>query len=70
MEMTPVILKQELIKIVCGDGTHILGEVFKDSWCSSHPWRVQLPKGAFPCRTKREALRISDLIFARLGEVK
>lgn len=39
-----------------------LGEVFKDEWYSKLPWRVQMPKGCLPCRTKREALRISEAI--------
>ena len=39
-----------------------LGDVFKDSWDPKFPWRVQLPKGRMPCKTKRDALRISQAV--------
>jgi hypothetical protein len=41
---------------------YTLGEVFKDEWDPKMPWRVQMPKGRMPCRTKRDALRISEAI--------
>jgi hypothetical protein len=43
--------------------THVLGEVFKDSWDSSYPWRVQMPNGRMPFRTRKEALRVSEVIL-------
>lgn len=43
--------------------THLIGEVWKDTFSSKEPWRVQLPRGRMPCRTKRQALAIRKSII-------
>lgn len=47
-----------------------LGEVFKDTWYSKLPWRVQLPKGRLPCRTKREAMRIGEAVKQTIRAIR
>ena len=39
---------------------HNLGEIWKDSFSSKYPWALQMPHGIYPCKTKREALRVKE----------
>ena len=41
---------------------HQLGEIWKDSFTSRYPWRVQMPKGILPCETKKKAIAFSKSV--------